>query len=233
MRQTPNLRQIGRSARKRIRRVRQGDRPGLNDLDRKLEPYLNFRNGFFIEAGANDGYEQSNTYFLERRLAWTGLLVEGIPERAASCARQRPASTVVNCALVSDDFEGDSITMHFADLMSVVDGARNNPELEQAHVEEGLSVQRLDRSYDVTVPTRTLASILEDLGSPPIDFLSLDVEGYELNVLRGLRLDTHRPRYMLIEERTHHELGAFVESHQYEMVGQLTYHDFLYRDRTT
>ena len=52
-------------------------RPALNDLDRKLEKYLNYRDGYFIECGANDGYSQSNTYFLEKKLNWRGLLVEG------------------------------------------------------------------------------------------------------------------------------------------------------------
>jgi hypothetical protein len=35
----------------------------LNDLDLKLKAYLNFQRGYFIEAGANDGLDQSNTLF--------------------------------------------------------------------------------------------------------------------------------------------------------------------------
>lgn len=53
-------------------------RPALNDLDSKLEKYLNFQNGFFIEVGGNDGYKQSNTYYLEKFLGWRGILVEAI-----------------------------------------------------------------------------------------------------------------------------------------------------------
>lgn len=222
--------QIRNALARRVRRVRHGVRPALNGLDRKLEQYLNFPNGFFIEAGANDGYEQSNTYYLERRLGWNGLLVEGIPERAAACERQRPNSVVMNCALVSNTFVGSSITMHFADLMSIVDGARNDADLDNAHVELGLKVQRLDQSYNVDVPARTLGSILDELGAPSVDFLSLDVEGYELSVLEGLRIDSHRPRYLLIEERSHEDIGAYMQSHGYIMVEQLTHHDYLYRD---
>ena len=39
-------------------------RPSQHDIDRKIQKYLPQRNGFFIEAGANDGYSQSNTYYL-------------------------------------------------------------------------------------------------------------------------------------------------------------------------
>ena len=42
-------------------------KPALNGLDNKLEGYLNYKNGFFIEAGANDGYSQSNTNYLEKK----------------------------------------------------------------------------------------------------------------------------------------------------------------------
>jgi len=44
----------------------------LNDLDQKLKRYLDFENGFFIEAGGNDGLTQSNTYWFERFRGWRG-----------------------------------------------------------------------------------------------------------------------------------------------------------------
>ena len=43
-----------------------------------LLKYLNYENGFFIEAGANDGVVQSNTFYFEKELNWTGLLIEPI-----------------------------------------------------------------------------------------------------------------------------------------------------------
>jgi len=39
---------------------------GLNGLDKKIEKYINFNNGFFCELGANDGITQSNTFFFEK-----------------------------------------------------------------------------------------------------------------------------------------------------------------------
>jgi hypothetical protein len=49
------------------------------------------------------------------------------------------------------------------------------------------------------VPARTLSSILDEVAAPDVDLLSLDVEGFEAEVLEGLDLDRHRPRYVLVE----------------------------------
>ena len=47
----------------------------LNDLDKKLEKYLDFDYGYFVELGANDGVNQSNTLFFERFRGWKGVLI--------------------------------------------------------------------------------------------------------------------------------------------------------------
>lgn len=211
--------------------VYRNPRPSLNDLDRKLQRYLDFRGGFFIEAGANDGYTQSNTFFLERKRGWRGLLVEGIPELCAACRKLRTDAIVHHCALVAPGFAQPTVKMHFANLMSVVDGAVASEEERQERLRSGIAVQGLDGTYSVDVPARTLESILDEIpGLPLIDFFSLDVEGYELEVLKGLNLDRYRPTYILVEVTQYEEVNAFLLAHGYELVEKLTPGDFLYRD---
>ncbi len=212
------------------RRVYKNPRPSLNDLDRKLEKYLNFDRGFFIEAGANDGYSQSNTYFLEKKRKWRGILIEGIPELFEKAKKQRVNSDVYNCALVSSEFLDSTVTMHYAHLMSVVEGSLKTEEEKDKHIKAGIDVQNLERSYSVIVPARTLESILDEYSNlPAIDFFSLDVEGYELDVLKGTNLEKYRPKYILVEARFFEEVNSFLESHNYEMIEKLSHHDFLYR----
>ena len=47
-----------------------GGRFSLNDIDKKLEKYLNYDNGFYVELGANDGFTQSNSYYFELKRNW-------------------------------------------------------------------------------------------------------------------------------------------------------------------
>jgi FkbM family methyltransferase len=204
-------------------------KPSLNDLDNKLAKYLEFRDGFFIEVGANDGYLQSNTYYLEKVLGWQGVLVEAIPELYERCRKQRKKAHVYNCALVAKDYEESTIEINFANLMSVVEGARKTFDEQSKHIADGIRLQKLAKSYTVRVPARTLESILDGLPYPlKIDFFSLDVEGYELSVLKGLNLEKYSPKYILIEATFFDEVNSFLAD-RYELIEKMSYHDYLYR----
>lgn len=204
-------------------------KPGLGGLDNKLGKYLDYSNGIFIEAGGNDGFLQSNTYYLEKFKDWNGILIEGIPELYKKCKDERKNSKVYNYALVSNDFTEPYVEMHFANLMSVVDGSMKSEEGQRKHIENGVQVQDLKQSYTVQAPARTLESILNDLDQPvKIDFLSLDVEGYELEVLKGLNLKKYQPTYILVEVRNFDEINDYL-TEQYDLVEQITSHDYLYK----
>jgi FkbM family methyltransferase len=166
-------------------------RPALHQLDAKLDAIIDRDGGFFVEAGANDGYTQSNTYWLERFRGWRGLLVEPMPELAAEARLSRPNAAVYQCALTEQHAEG--IRMQFGDLMSTVDGAR-----ESGWTNAGIVLGWRD-PYELDVEGRTLSSLLDELDAPEVDLLSLDVEGFEAPALRGLDLSRHAPRYILVE----------------------------------
>ena len=53
---------------------------GYDGLDKRMLKYINYKNGFYIECGANDGVNQSNTWYFEKQLGWKGLLIEPVKE---------------------------------------------------------------------------------------------------------------------------------------------------------
>jgi FkbM family methyltransferase len=199
----------------------------LNELDWKLRKYLNYPGGVFVEAGANNGVDQTNSLHFERYLNWSGLLVEPIPSLAELCRKNRPGCSVENCALVPFEFSGDTVEMEFCNLMSLVKGAMQSADLEQAHVSAGAAVQGI-QPYSIKVPARTLTSVLETHRIRDIDLLSLDVEGFESSVLRGLDFQKYRPKFMLIEARFRKEIEEVIFP-IYAPVEELSEHDVLYR----
>lgn len=182
-------------------------RPGLDGLDVRLAEELGWsQRGYFVELGANDGLQQSNTYLLEHELSWTGALVEAVPQLAAEAARNRPHCEVV-CAAVSDAARcGQVLSMSYSDLTT--------------HVGSG---HRLTAA--TTLPMIWMQLVPQD-ASPTL--LSLDVEGHELQVLDGLASVSHRPDWMLIETSSVDAVSELLHS-AYTMAAKLSRHDYLYR----
>lgn len=205
---------------------RRYSRPALHGMDAVLEDLLPRDGGIFFEAGAHDGYTQSNTYYLERYRGWRGVLVEAIPELHAKAQRRRPGSHVVQAALVGPEAAGGTVPVHFGDLMSKLgaDGTHSAGGLANAG----------RKGYVVEVPARTISDVLDEAGLGTPDVLVLDIEGHELDALRGLDLERHAPAMLVIEmldlDRQRPEFDALLATH-YDFDRTLSKDDALYRRR--
>lgn len=206
-------------------------KPSLHGIERRLDEIFNGkRGGFFVEAGAFDGLNQSNTYWLERFRGWRGVLVEPVPEHAAQCRQRRRGSSTVAVALVGPDHEDDHVTIRYAGLMSIVRGARGSEEADDHQVAEGVILQGIE-TFEVQAPARTLTDVLTEAGAPPqFDLLSLDVEGFEAEVLAGLDVDRFTPEYVLVELNAPEAVDDSLRSLGYAAVDRsITVQDALYR----
>jgi FkbM family methyltransferase len=205
--------------------------PALYDMDRQLDAILGKRGGFFVEAGANDGYRQSNTYLLESARGWRGILVEAIPELARRCVRERPRSEVVNCALVAEP-TSRLVTMRYGDLTSLV---ADSKDAEDEWIGRAPAIAAgWERTYTVDVPARTLTDVLRLHRAPAApDLLSLDVEGYEPEVLRGTDFEQFAFAWVLVEstEEAARRTVADLLAPWYEHDRMLSHQDALYRRR--
>jgi len=165
-------------------------------------------NGYFIELGANNGLFQSNTAFLEKSRNWKGILIEPSVKGYEECKINRPNSICINCACVSNDYSKDFI---YGDFI-------NN------HPMASVNGERLICNNLCQVKAITLEKILDENNCNNIDFLSLDTEGYELNILNGLNIDKYRPNYMLIEIYTkdYDDIINFLKNKNYKLLSNFS-----------
>lgn len=147
------------------------------------EVFQGFRRGVFVEIGAWDGVDLSNTAFFERERNWTGLVVEPLPDRYATLVTQRTCKTA-NVAV--SDVEGEAEFLALSGPTSMLSGIVSN--YDPRHVERiNREVEELNATKTILrVPTRRLDSLFREHKLPRIHYLSVDVEGSELRVLQSI-----------------------------------------------
>jgi FkbM family methyltransferase len=167
--------------------------------------YLNFDNGTYLEAGCNDGVAQNNTYTLEMARHWKGILVDASLDACKQCLKNRPNDIIINAALVSPDYKELTIKGDFnGHLMGSVGGKRLHNE----------------KNSVIEVRAFTLDYILQECHVDKLDFLAIDLEGYEMQALLGFNFEKYKPKYCLIEWNTgEDELFPFMESKGYYNLG--------------
>jgi FkbM family methyltransferase len=149
--------------------------------------------GVFVEAGAYDGMNLSTTYALEQA-GWRGLLVEPNEQNAKLSRERRLNSKVENCALGNMEATG---FIEFTLAESDEGSPLSYVESDQKHIERCKQADCRISTHKVAFTN--LSSLLEKNGFERVDFLSLDVEGMELDVLRGFQIQKYNPRLAMIE----------------------------------
>lgn len=204
---------------------------GLNRLDEQIEHYVNFDNGIFFEAGANDGENQSNTCHFARDRGWTGVLVEPIPSRFQKCRANRPDAKVFWSALAPPDWPDPFVELTFCDLMTVTDSQETALNRE-SHVNSGAQFLRGGEApHKFHAPARTISSILTEAEVERVDLFSLDLEGFEVPALRGLDLDSFDIRHFCIECWINLDQVTALLGERYELVAKISNQDYLFRKR--
>lgn len=203
---------------------------GLFDLDRKIEAYLDYDNGFFVELGANDGIKQSNTLFFERERGWRGILIEPIVHNFIKCKKNRSSeNSLVSAACVSFDYDKPYVNLTYSNLMTTPSGLESDIDNPAEHAKSGEVFMDGDEVVEVLAPARTLSSIFDDEHAPTLmDFMSLDVEGAEIEVLKGIDHSKYRFKYLLIECRDIEKLVTYLAGTDYSLADKLSQHDYLF-----
>ncbi|MCW5896052.1 MAG: FkbM family methyltransferase [Bacteroidetes bacterium] len=207
-----------------VRSILTSPRTGVNDWrgrfskrsyaqegeDLILRRYLNVeRSGFYVDVGAHHPIKFSNTY-LFYKIGWSGINIDAMPGAMEMFRKLRPRDINIEAA-VGKTVRTLTYTMFDEPALNTFD-----PGLAQQRA-AGKSALRT-----VSLETRPLASILAEHlpGNQRIDFLSVDVEGLDLEALQSNDWERFRPTFVLVE-------SSYVEALTVAEVQQTDIHDYL------
>ena len=186
---------------------------GLDNLDNIIIEVIPKRAGFFVELGANDGITQSNSVLLEA-VGWRGLLIEANPASYAKCVKARPSALVEHAACVANGYSSPYTTITDVGLMSMTTESNLTGNEREQWLTRGEDFLNRERQQ-IEVPAATLSAILDKYEIKRVDLLILDVEGAEIEVLKGLDFDRHAPEMIVAEDAYDNDLATFLSIYGY------------------
>lgn len=141
------------------------------------------RNGTFIDIGANDGITLSNTYLLEREYAWRGVAIEPIPKIYQKLKENRVCQTINGC-IANQPGKAKFIEVEGGpNMLSTL--AVNNVGLTARRIRKNAKRHNANVK-EIEVECYDIKSVAEKSGIKSVDFLSLDTEGGELEILKSI-----------------------------------------------
>jgi FkbM family methyltransferase len=185
-----------------------------------LQFYNNKTDGFFIEIGASDGILFSNTYLLEKKYNWKGICVEPLPEKFKLLCDNRPNSLCYNKPVYNES--NKKVIFDIAHNFDLLSGITTNIDCHSNQVNENKT--------QIELTTISLNDLLEQSNAPRfIDYLSLDTEGSEFEILKSL--DFNKYTFGLIDvehnfiEPRRTNIKDLLTSNGYDYIGENNWDD--------
>ena len=154
------------------------------------------KNGTFLEYGATDGLNLSNTFLLENQFNWKGLLAEPSKKWHSSLKKNRPNSNIIEECIYSETGKNLNFFTSDAGELSTLE------EFRQSDISSmpGNTNLRNKSGYNHKVLTISLNDVFKKyFNNSPIDYMSVDTEGSELLILQNFDFKKFSPKIVTVE----------------------------------
>lgn len=206
--------------------------PSQHGEEALIRAYLGAQEqGYAADVGAVDGVFLSNTKFLEDG-GWIVLCVEPIETYARACRQNRRLVEQVACGVEPRTRAPFYVrALPGGNMTSGSSLAPDSGVMDDPRINGGTSLRDMGAiEFQTTVDVARLDDLLDKHQFPRLDFLSLDTEGTEAEVLRGFTLGRWRPKLVVVESWFDTEPHrAYFEAAGYHRVERLAVNDFYLR----
>lgn len=171
------------------------------------------KGGIFIDVGANDGVLCNNSVYFERNLEWGGICIEPIPEIYKKLRSERKCLCYNACATDSESI----VNFTWVKGLEVLSGISENydPRHKQRIDRDKISYDKKEPNVELKILGIPLQWFIDSAGYTTIDFLSVDVEGSEMQVLKGIDFSRTHINVIAIEDnypdQTHKMVSYLME----------------------
>ena len=157
--------------------------------DEYVESYIfkGYKNGFYVDVGAHDGVTINNTLYFEKKHNWTGINIEPIKTVFDKLVKNRPNNINLNYAVCNNDGETDFLcNKGYTEMIS---GIFNNFDPRHFQRLQNENKQMGSTTEVIKVTTKKLETIFDENKISHINYLSIDVEGAEFEVIKSINFD--------------------------------------------
>lgn len=157
--------------------------------DKYLETcvFKGFKNGVFVDVGAHDGISINNTLYFEKHNGWTGLNIEPIEVVYNRLVVNRPLCININCAVSNTDGSAEFILN--TGYTEMISGLKNSYDSRHISRLQRENTMTNSTTKIVNVCTKRLETIFYENNITHVNYLSIDVEGGEYEVIKSINFD--------------------------------------------
>lgn len=187
------------------------------------------RNGVFLDIGANDGVTFSNTYFFEKELGWKGICFEPINAAFKKLNDLRSSVNINACVATEDKMDYFLSVTGYGEMLS---GLKSN--YDERHLQRLHETVKEHGGYinEIEVQCYNLNEILKKYSLSVVDFISLDTEGNELEILKGIDFKQTHIKAIAVENNYNNpEFNNFLSGRGFEKIKVLDA-DEIYLNKT-
>ena len=160
-----------------------------DNQDKYLETniFKGYKNGFYVDVGAHDGISINNTLYFEKNNNWRGINIEPIKKVFDKLVINRPNNINLNCAVCNNDGETDFLCN--TGYTEMISGIKDNFDIRHLDRLQRENIQYESITEVIKVETKKLETILYENDISHINYLSIDVEGAEFEVIKSINFD--------------------------------------------
>jgi FkbM family methyltransferase len=165
--------------------------------DKLIDEYLNGKeNGFFLDIGANDGKNSSNTLFFEEYRGWKGICIEPGPDEFEKLELYRNSINIKCCV---SDYNGESDFTYIRGYSNMLSGLTETYD-DKHKMRINSEVNSFGGEViNIKIPVFKLKTILDIHNITDVDYCSIDTEGSEFNVIKSIDFDKVNIKIFSIE----------------------------------